>query len=91
MRYQVQAEITVKTSEGLLTLKPGQIVRLAPDKATELLKARKLTPFCYWQEKAVDDCVYPCYQFKGHTVAECHHFKSFWAKRLKVLDEQKKR
>ena len=45
MEYKVLSEIKAKTTSGEITLKPGQVIRFQPDKATKYINEGKIIPF----------------------------------------------
>lgn len=44
MTYQVLSALRVKTGQGEAVLKPGQVIRLNPDKAESLIASGKIKP-----------------------------------------------
>ncbi len=48
MTYKVLTPFTVKTKQGDLTLRPGQIVTLAEEKAKKLIGDGKIRPVPYF-------------------------------------------
>ena len=43
-RYEVIAEVTVKTPKEVIALKPGQVIRLPEQSARQLIEAGKIKP-----------------------------------------------
>ena len=47
MKFDVRIPFTVKTKQGDLTLRPGQVVTLAEEKARKLIEDGKIQPLPY--------------------------------------------
>lgn len=87
MKYQVMDNLKIKTLQGEIQIKTGQVISLPPEKSNEL--KGKIKPFCNFLETIIPDCQsqFPCYADKEGVIHECKHFKMWWRAREKQLIE----
>lgn len=89
MRYQTFIPLKLKTSSGLLDLKPGDTFKPKNEEAIKELLAEGLVKlFCNWQDDVIEDCQPPCFHISEKTVIrECKHFKEYWQRRLREVNK----
>lgn len=90
MKYLTINDLKVKTLQGEIQIKSGQIISLPPVKGGELIREGKIKPFCNFLETIIPDCQsqFPCYEDKEGVIHECKHFKMWWRNREKQLIEE---
>lgn len=75
MRLIALGHLTGKTQ----TIQKGAIFNLPDEKAKGLIEAGYVQPFCYWQDRAIEDCQLPCFKITpGKVTHECKHFTKYW-------------
>ncbi len=79
MTFHVLKDLTLETTAGILDFTAGQLVRLDNREAEELIQAGYVQPYCYWQDRVIENCQLPCYKITPEkVVTECSHFSEYW-------------
>jgi hypothetical protein len=91
MRYLTKIPIRLKTPDGEVGLKPGDIFKPKSEEAIkELLAEGIIKPYCYWLADVIEDCQPPCFHMTDRVVRrECKSFKEYWRKRLEAIGNGK--
>lgn len=79
--------IAVRHMNQTITL--GKIFTLPDAKATELIKAGYVQPFCFWLDKTVpaSECAHICSESKiglQGIERECRHFAAHWQAEMRA-------
>jgi hypothetical protein len=87
MKYMTLVPLKFTNKE----LKPGDTFKPKDEEAIkELLAEGFIKPYCNWLEDVIENCQPPCFEGKAMTVIrECPHFKAYWQKRLKEINNHK--
>lgn len=85
--FMVLHNVALETPEGPVTLRQGQVIRLATTEAVLLSEAGKIAEICYWQDRVIPDCQKPCYHSdRSGNVSECPHFRAYWNVRISEIN-----